>query len=81
MGMSDTEPPAIDAGLIPTQFVSGILPPRFDGGVYVVEVYEERCGHAMVIARFAMTESAYQTSVARALAPVTTALLLPAGSN
>lgn len=79
--MREPNIPAIDAGLIPTQFVSGILPPRFEGGVYVVEVYEERCGHAMVVARFAMTEMVYQTSVAKALAPVATALLLPAGSN
>lgn len=81
MGVSVRELPAIDAGVVPTQFVSGILPPRMEGGVYVVEVYEERCGHAMVIARFAMTEAVYQTSVAKALALVATALLLPAVSN
>lgn len=77
LGFVARELPAIDAGVVPTQFVSGILPPRVEGGVYVVEVYEERCGHAMVIARFAMTEAVYQSSVAKALALVATALLLP----
>lgn len=69
-----TELPAVDAGLVPTQFVSGIRPPRFDGGVWTVEVYEERCGEALIVARFVMTEAAFQKSVRMALAPVATAL-------
>lgn len=74
MGMQVRDLPAVDAGLVPTQFVSGIRPPRSDGGVWIVEVYEERCGEALIVARFVMTAEAFQRSVQTALAPVATAL-------
>lgn len=78
MGIRETELPAVDAGLVPTQFVTGIRPPKLCGGVWIVEVYEERCGEAVIVARYAMTETAYLASVTAALAPVATAVsLLP----
>lgn len=66
--------PAVDTGMIPTQFVSGVLPPRLEGGVYIVDVYECRGDERIVVARFAMTQEAYQRSVATALTPVASAL-------
>jgi len=69
MGMRD-ELPAVDCCIIPTQFVSGILPPRFDHGVWIVDVFEDRNNERIVIARFAMTEAAYQRSITVALTPV-----------
>lgn len=77
MGMSDTEPPAIDAGLIPTQFVSGILPPRFDGEVWTIEAYEERAGERFIVARFILSQGGFMRTVASAVAPVASAFGLP----
>lgn len=74
MGIREPELPTMDAGLVPTQFVSGIRRPRFDGSVWIVEVFEERCGERLIVARFVLTEEAYQRSVKTALDPVATAL-------
>lgn len=69
MGMRD-ELPAVDCCIIPTQFVSGILPPRNDGGVWIVDVFEDRKNERIVVARYAMTDAAYRQSITIALTPV-----------
>jgi hypothetical protein len=75
MGMgSRDEFPVVDTGMIPTQFVSGVLPPRLEDGVWIIDVYECRGAERIVVARFAMTQEAYQRSVATALTPVASAL-------
>ena len=72
--MREVELPVVDSGMIPTQFVSGMLPPRLEGGVWIIDVYECRAGERIVVARFAMTQEAYQRGVATALGPVASAL-------
>jgi len=71
---SRDEFPVVDMGTIPTQFVSGMLPPRLEGGVWIIDVYECRGNERIVVARFAMTQEAYKRSVSVALTPVASAL-------
>lgn len=73
MGIKEPELQAMDAGLIATQFISGIRTPRFDGEMWTVEVYEERGGEVMIIARYVLTPSAF-IKAAMALAPIADAV-------
>lgn len=74
---SAEELPAIDAGLIPTQFVSGIRTPHFDGDVWTLEMVEERGGELLIVGRYVLTQAAFLRMAGMAVAPVATAFGLP----
>lgn len=77
MGIKEAELPAVDAGMIPTQFVTGVRAPKFDGEIWTVEIFEERGGEAVVIARFVLTPSKFTEFATTIAAPVLGSLWRP----
>lgn len=74
-------PTTIEPVFVPTQMISGILPPVCTGENYIVTLYEERATdegrvERVILHRFALTRGDYIKAVWTAVSPVQTVLNL-----
>lgn len=76
-------PLIIEPAILPTRYVTGILPPVFDGSVWLVTLVEDRTGcdgrELLIVDRFSLSCANMRTAVWAALKALKIQLALNSG--